>query len=127
MALLLSLSRLVTLCLTVLGAYALHVFSEQNTLYPQIVSHRSAHTLPTGEGGASTITNTATFPDSFTGIEAIDTFLSTLLVFFWPLVEGTDVPGSLVGFLFAGQAVAGWTATVLEASRTANRGRVVSL
>ena len=119
---LLTLSRVIIPGLVLLGGYSLHVFSEANGLFPQIVTYRSKHTLPTPT--ASTV---ASFPAGFTGLDPPDGILATLLVFFWPLVDGENPGASLFGFLFAGQAVAVWTATVLEGSRKANRGRLISL
>ena len=119
---LLTVSRALVPSLILLGGYCLHVFSEANGLFPQIVSYRSMTTLPTPTTWSAT-----SFPETFTGYDPPDGLLSTLLVFFWPLVDGENPGASLISFLFAGQAVAVWTAVVLEGSRKGNRGRVVSL
>lgn len=119
---LLTISRLITPFLILLGGYSLHVFSESNGLFPQIASYRSKHVLPT-----PTTSTVESFPTAFTGLDPPDGLLGTLLVFFWPLVDGENPGASLVSFLFVGQAVAAWTATVLEGSRKGNKGRLISL
>jgi len=119
---LLTLSRVIMPSLILLGGYSLHIFSDSNGLFPQIVSYRSKNILPT-----PTTSTVASFPESFTGYDPPDGLLATLLVFFWPLVNGENPGAGLISFLFAGQAVAIWTAVVLEASRKGNRGRIISL
>lgn len=119
---LLTLSRVTIAALIGLGIASLHLFGESNTLFPQIVEHRTKHLLPTH----STWTTTY-FPTSFTGYGPPDELLATFLVFFWPVVDGENPSTSLIGFVFAGQAVAIWIALVLEGLRKGNAGRVISL
>lgn len=109
--------------LAILGGYSLHVFGENNGLFPAIVNLRSKHVLPTSSETATVIS----FPETFTGYDPPDGLLATLLVFFWPFVDGSNPGGSLLGVLFAGQTVAVWTAAVLEGSRMANKWKIVSL
>lgn len=119
---LLNMSRLTMAGLIGLGVVSLHIFGESNTLFPQIVQHREKHLLPTH----STWTTTS-FPTSFTGYDPPDSILKTLVVFFWPVVDGENLGTSLVGFVFAGQAIAIWIVMVLEGHRKGNSGRLISL
>ena len=120
---LLTFARVIIPGFILLGVQCLHIFGEANGTFPQIISFRDKRQLPTP---ASSSTK-ATFPESFTGLDPPDGLLSTLVVFFWPLVDGSSPGASLISFLFAGQAVALLTAITLEASRTANHSRIVSL
>lgn len=121
---LLTFARVIIPGFILLGVQCLHIFGEANGTCPQIISFRDKRQLPTP---TSSGTNTSTFPESFTGFDPPDGLLSTLVVFFWPLVDGSSPDASLISFLFAGQAVALLTAIALEASRTANHSRIVSL
>ncbi|KEF56952.1 uncharacterized protein A1O9_07142 [Exophiala aquamarina CBS 119918] len=118
---LLTLSRGAVAALIGLGFASLHLFGESNTLFPTIVEHRDKHLLPTHNTWT-----TKSFPTSFTGYDSPDSLLSTLLVFFWPIVDGENPAASLIGFVFGAQGVAFWTVMVLEGLRNMNSGRVVS-
>jgi hypothetical protein len=119
---LLTLSRVTIAALIGLGFASLHLFGESNTLFPQIVEHRTKHLLPTHSKWTTT-----SFPTSFAGYDPPDGLLATLLVFFWPVVDGENPGASLIGFVFVGQAVAMWIVMVLEGLRKGNAGRVISL
>lgn len=118
----LTLSRIAVAGLIGLGVASLHLFGESGGLFPQIVENRAKGVLPTHSSWTKT-----TFNTSFTGYDPPDGILATLLIFFWPLVDGENPAPSLIAFLFAGQAVAVWTIYVLEGSRKANQGRIISL
>lgn len=105
-----------------LGVVSLHVFGESGGLFPQIVDNRTKGVLPTHRTWART-----TFDNSFTGYDPPDGLLATLLVFFWPIIDGENPAASLIGFVFAGQTVAVWTIYVLEGWRKINQGRIISL
>ena len=118
---LLTVSRVILPALVVLGFAGLHLFGESNTLFPQIVELRGKHVLPTHSSWTKTY-----FPTSFVGYDPPDGLLATLLVFFWPVVDGEHPGMSLLSALFAGQGAALWTVFVLEAMRKGNSGRVIS-
>ena len=64
---------------------------------------------------------------SYAGIEAIDSQLGVLTVFFWGMVDGSLPNASLFSFYFGGQLVAGWCLLLMESLRNGNRWRIVSL
>ncbi|KAK4940217.1 hypothetical protein LTR10_019646 [Elasticomyces elasticus] len=119
---LLTVSRVVTPALILLGGYCLHGFSTANGLFPAVESLKSKHQLPS----SGSLISKPSFPNSFTGLDPPDGILATLLLFFWPLLDGANPGASLFSFLFAGQGVALLSAIVLEASRKANKGRIIS-
>ncbi|KIW11668.1 hypothetical protein PV08_10970 [Exophiala spinifera] len=121
---LLTLSRLVIPPFILVGVYCLHILSEANGTFPLVVEHQEKRLLPTT---ATTAVARPPFAESFTGFDPPDGLLSTLVVFFWPLVDGENPGASLLTFLFGGQIVALLAATTLEASRKANKGRIISL
>ena len=120
---LLTFSRVVTSALILLGGYCLHGFSTTNGLFPAVESLKAKHQLPS----SGTFTSSLKFPNSFTGFDPPDGLLATLLLFFWPLLDGANPSASLYAFLFAGQGVALLSAIILEASRLANKGRIITL
>jgi len=119
---LLAISRVTVAALIGLGFASLHLFGESNSLFPTIVEYRDKHLLPTHSTWAKT-----SFPTSFTGYDPPDGLLSTLLVFFWPTVDGEHPATSLISFVFVAQGVAFWIVMVLEGLRNANSRRVISL
>ncbi|KAI1609148.1 hypothetical protein EDD37DRAFT_140783 [Exophiala viscosa] len=119
---LLTFSRVVTPALIFLGGYCLHGFSTTNGLFPAVESLKSKHQLPS----SGSLISKPSFPNSFTGFDPPDGLLATLLLFFWPLLDGSNPAASLYGFLFAGQGVALLSSIILEASRKANKGRIIA-
>jgi len=108
---LLAFSRTSLLVLTLFGAWYFHAFSKTLTKL-------TAQTL---------LSSGIAYHNVYTGITQIDTILSILLTFFWTALDGEHPDVCLTSILFAGQAVAAWTLTMLEGVRTGNSGRVVSL
>lgn len=111
------LTKILLLCLSVFGWFALFGFGYKNGSLDMVSSQRI-----TGCVGDACIP----FNVSFTGISRVDQHLAVLLTFFWPLVDGSRPDASLHSFYFAGQGVAIWTATVVEGLRKRNRGLFVS-
>jgi hypothetical protein len=107
--------------LAVLGAGTLHGLSIRNGLYDLIERHKTQKILP---GSVDEPYNTR-----FTGIAPLDDLLSTLLLFFWPVVtQGGGAAGlSLLGIVFAGQSCASLTMILIEGMRKGNEGRLSSL
>lgn len=64
---------------------------------------------------------------SYTGIQWIDYELTVLTLCFWEMVDGSLPSASLLCFHFVGQIAAGWGLFMLEALRSGNRGRWISL
>ncbi|KAI9800936.1 MAG: hypothetical protein M1833_003073 [Piccolia ochrophora] len=64
---------------------------------------------------------------SYTGNAAIDDFLTTLTLMFWPCFDGKWPALSLHSFHFATQFLAVWLLMEVEARRLGNRWRLVSL
>jgi hypothetical protein len=62
----------------------------------------------------------------YTGIEPIDKFLVSLLVFFYPIVEGKSAPLSIFTTWVVGQVAATQTLVMLEGLRRGNRGKLIS-
>ncbi|KAK5946107.1 hypothetical protein PMZ80_000247 [Knufia obscura] len=114
---LLSLSKASLLALTLLGGWCLHGFFTTNGFYETITRLTEQKLLPNG----------VSYHNVFTGIRPLDDMLSILLTFFWPVVDGEHPDSSLISILFAGQAVAAWTLTMLEGLRKGNSWRAISL
>jgi hypothetical protein len=117
-------SRATTFALVVLGvigAGTLHGLSVRNGLYDLIDTHKIQGILPNGADEP--------YKNKFTGIAPVDSLLATLLLFFWPVVNGgSGSEGStLLGVLFAGQSCAAMTMVLIEGMRKGNEGRAVSL
>lgn len=103
---------IVLLSLTVLGALSLHGFGYSNGFFELVENVARKQVLPDK--------NIRRGEKSITGIKSIDDTILVFLTFFWPLTQG-DNPGlSLLGILFAGQNVAGWTITMIEGQRRGN-------
>lgn len=64
---------------------------------------------------------------SYTGIGKLDYQLTVLALFFWELIDGSRPNASLLCFHFTGQITAGWGLLMMEALRTGNRTRIISL
>ncbi|KIV97667.1 hypothetical protein PV10_01384 [Exophiala mesophila] len=118
---LLNISRIALTGLIGLGVASLHIFGESNGLFPTIVDFRTRGILPTHHTWTK-----STFDTSITGFDPPDGLLATLLVFFWPLLDGENPAASLISIVFGGQAVAIWSVYVLEGWRKINQGRVIS-
>jgi len=112
-----TLSKASLLVLTLFGGWCLHGFSTSNSFFETITSLNEQALLPNGRS----------YHNVFTGVAPVDGLLSTLLTFFWPVVDGEHPDLCLTGILFGGQAVAAWTLTMLEGMRRGNSWRVVSL
>ncbi len=63
----------------------------------------------------------------YTGVEAIDRQLSTLVTFFGPVVQGGDEALNLFSVFGLGQFGGAWTLLVMESLRKGNKGKAVSL
>lgn len=63
----------------------------------------------------------------YTGISAIDYQMTVLALFFWETVDGSNPAGSLFGFHFATQVIAGWGLLMVEGLRHGNRWTLISL
>ena len=70
---------------------------------------------------------TAPLRTSYTGIHKLDHQLTTLCLFFWQLVDGSQPNASLLCFHFGGQLAAGWGILTMEKLRSGNRGRIIAL
>jgi hypothetical protein len=107
--------------LAVLGAGTLHGLSVRNGLYDLIERHKTQGILPNGIDEP--------YKTHFTGVGPLDDLLSTLVLFFWPVVTkaGGGAGLNLLGVLFAGQGCAALTMLLIEGMRKGNEGRVVSL
>lgn len=114
---LLTLSRTSLLVLTLFGGWCLHGFSTTNGLFETITNLKEQTLLPSG----------VSYHNVYTGLAPIDDLLSNLLTFFWPVVDGEHPDLCLTCILFAGQAVAAWTLTMLESMRRGNSWRMISL
>ena len=101
--------------LSILGGYCLHGFATTNGLYDAIKNLNGKSTLHDGTPYSNTFTGTA-----------LDRPLSTILTFFWPVVDGSQPDLSLASLLFGGQFVAAWTVTMLEGMRKGNHWRLAS-
>ncbi|KAK6387391.1 hypothetical protein LTS17_000659 [Exophiala oligosperma] len=119
---LLTLSRIIIPPFVFVGFYCLHLFGEANGTFPLIVAHQEKRQLPT-----TAAVGRPAFAEGFTGVDPPDGLLSILVVFFWPLVDGENPGASLLTFLFGGQIVAFLAVVTLEASRNANKGRIITL
>ena len=64
--------------------------------------------------------------ETYTGLKPVDGFLSALVSFFWPVLDGSDPRLTLGSFHFMGQVAAIWMLVMLETSRRGNNGRLVS-
>lgn len=104
------------IALTFLGGYLIHGFSFQNGFYDAVARLTEQRVVHDGTPYTSTITS----------IAPLDSTLSTLLTFFWPVVDGNNPGLSLACFLFAGQFVAAWTVTIIEGLRTGKTRRLAS-
>jgi hypothetical protein len=106
--------------LAVIGAGTLHGFSIRNGLYDLIDAHKIQGILPNGINDP--------YKSGFTGLAPLDSIISTLLLFFWPVVDaGRERAGlSALGVLFGGQACAALTMMMIEGMRKGNEGRAVS-
>jgi len=105
------------LVLTLFGGWCLYGFSTTNSFFEAITGLNERILLPDG----------VSYHHVFTSVTPIDGLLSTILTFFWPVVDGEHTDLCLTGILFGGQAVAAWTLTMLEGMRRGNSWRVVSL
>lgn len=64
----------------------------------------------------------------YTGVApAVDEFLATLAVVFWPAIDGSTPPLSLQAFEFAGQYLALWMMFEMEVRRAGNKWTIISL
>ena len=79
------------------------------------------------EGPRNLPGTTASLKTSYTGIKSLDYQLTVLTLFFWQLIDGSHPNGSLLCFHFAGQIAAGLGLFVIEALRSGNRNRLISL
>ncbi|KAK5105914.1 hypothetical protein LTS08_000028 [Lithohypha guttulata] len=108
--------RCFLITLTFLGGYLIHGFSSRNGFYGAVTRLTEQRIVHDG----------TPYTNTFTGIAALDGTLSTLLTFFWPVVDGNNPGLSLACFLFAGQFVAAWTVTIIEGLRTGKTWRLAS-
>jgi hypothetical protein len=107
--------------LAVTGAVTLHVFSTRNGLYDMIEAHKTQGILANGIKDP--------YKSGFTGVAPLDSLISTLLLFFWPVANaGRESAGlSAMSVLFAGQGFAALTMVLVEGMRVGNKGKAVSL
>ncbi len=59
----------------------------------------------------------------YTGLKAIDAQLTTLVAFFYTVIDGTRADVSLAGLDFGAQVVAVWVLFTVEGLRWGNRGK----
>ncbi|KAL8860627.1 MAG: hypothetical protein Q9178_002980 [Gyalolechia marmorata] len=62
----------------------------------------------------------------YTGVGPIDYQLTTLMLFFYNILDGSHPHASLQAYQFVGQLITGWSLLVLESLRESNRGRLIS-
>lgn len=63
---------------------------------------------------------------SYTGVPAIDRTLTTLVIFFAPMVDFNNTASSLFSIFGLGQFAAAWGLLVMESMRIGNAGRLIS-
>ena len=63
----------------------------------------------------------------YTGMGPVDYQLTTLMLFFYNILDGSHPHASLQAYQFVGQLITGWSLLVLESLRESNRGRLISL
>ena len=106
------------LLISATGYYTLFYLSKQNTFLSRLQDAFKKGFLPG---------TTAAIRTSLTGVPAIDRQLQILLMFFYPTIDGSRPAASIQLAHFGGQVVAAWGLLMLEASRTGNKGRIISL
>lgn len=107
---------------SIFGAYGTFVAASQNGLFESITKSSSY-----GVKNRYFLGGPAPYKTTYTGLEAVDNQLSTLIAFFTYIIDGPktwDVV--LVYWYLMAQFCAGWTLLSLEGLRRGNRGRAVS-
>lgn len=120
MALLFSSIKLCLLSLSLVGLYTSWYLIFNNGTY-------SLMTHIVDEGPRILPGTDAPLKTSYTGVRMLDYHLTMFTLFLWELIDGSNPNASLLFFHFVGQIAAGWGLLMVEASRTGNRGSMVSL
>ncbi|ODH40897.1 hypothetical protein ACO22_01496 [Paracoccidioides brasiliensis] len=100
----------------IFAIYAIAIFGQQNGFLGMLDQNVENGTLPETDERLRT---------TFTGVHAVDHLLTTLVSFFWPVVDGSSPSLSLHGLNFAGALGALWVLILLESFRPGNKARLV--
>jgi hypothetical protein len=106
--------------LSVAAIYCLWIVAGKNGLFKQI-SELAGQKQPMFPGSESPLML------EYTGVAAIDRHLSTLVIFFGPVVQGGDEALNLFSLFGLGQFGSAWTLLVMESLRRGNKGKASSL
>jgi hypothetical protein len=100
------------------AGFAIFVFSENNGLF-RLVEHFADNKVLPGSGEP--------LRTVYTGFEPVDRLLTTLTVFFIPVVDGSNTSLFLHSVTFTGAFGSAWVLVVLEAWRKGNSSNLFSL